>query len=217
MPGSRISGWWLFPRNAGDRRLRRELIISYSAHVFFVFIAFLLSAFSRPTKPPETVYSVRIIAAPQAKTIDKPEVERKPEPRPAVDAIPEPEPTRIKPEPKPAKKPRVEPKKTSPTGTGHITIDGSDFRDDFYLNLIYMKVYRNWIPPPGGRELKAVIYFRITRDGQVKNAKVEKRSSSANFDQKALRTILVSSPFPELPEDYSGDHLGIHFEFEHNP
>ena len=80
-----------------------------------------------------------------------------------------------------------------------------------------MKVYRNWVPQSIGREISATIYFIIMRDGRVKDAKVEKRSGVASFDQAALRTVLEASPFPELPDSYRGDHLGIHFEFVHNP
>jgi len=208
--------------------LKRELIISYSAHAIIIIIAFLITAFSRPMKLPDKVYSVQIVAAPQPEP--KKVEEKKPEPEPEPEEIPEPEPKpqiETKPEPKPNPKPQPKPepkpaevpkpKQTSPQGTGHITVDGQNFKDDYYLNLIYMKVYRNWLPPVSGREMTATIYFKILRSGDVKDAKVEKRSGASTFDERALRTILVSAPFPELPETYTGDHLGVHFEFIHNP
>ncbi len=200
--------------------MRRELIISYASHAFLIVLALIVSAFSRPMRPPDKVYSVKIIAAPQPKTVqraeDKPQPEPKPEEKPVVET--KPEQTQTKPSTKtvPRPEPKPEPKETSPRGEGHITVDGQDFKDDYYLNLIYMKVYRNWLPPSTGRKLTATVYFRILRNGEVKNAKVEKRSGVSNYDQKALRTVLVSSPFPELPESYTGDHLGVHFEFVHN-
>lgn len=202
--------------------MRRGLLISYACHAFLIVLAFLFSAFSKPLKPPDKVYSVKIVAAPQPETVRKPdkepEQEIEPEPVPEIEAKPEPKPVRKpqeKPEPKPQETP--EPKNTSSRGTGHITVDGDDFKDDYYLNLIYMKVYRNWLPPTSGREQTATVYFRILRDGEAVDAKVEKRSGSSSFDQRALRTILVSAPFPELPQTYTGDHLGVHFEFVHNP
>ncbi len=206
--------------------MKRELVISYSAHAVIIIIAFLISAFSRPMKLPDKVYNVRIIAAPQPERAvveekpeePEPEEESKPEPKPQIETRPEPKPApkpKEKPEPKPSQAP--EPKKTSPQGTGHITVDGNDFQDDYYLNLIYMKVYRNWLPPVSGREIRATVYFRILRSGEITDAKVENRSGSSNYDQRALRTILASAPFPELPESYTGDHLGVHFEFVHNP
>ncbi len=175
-------------------------------------------------EPPSKVYNVRIIAAPQPeRTVveeKKPEPEEapEPEPKPEIETQPEPKPEpkhEKQPEPKPSE--TTKPKETSPKGTGHITVDGQDFQNDYYLNLIYMKVYRNWLPPVSGRELKATVYFRILKNGEIENTKVEKRSGSLNYDQRALRTILVSAPFPELPQDFSGDHLGVHFEFVHNP
>ncbi|MCD6501498.1 TonB family protein [bacterium] len=195
--------------------MRRELIISYAGHGVLILIFFFASAFSRPKVSPQKVYMVKVIAAPQPKVVEQPEKQVEEKPKAAIKA--EPKPTkRHKPKPK-VEKPKIEPKKTSPTGKGHITVDGSAFADDFYLNLVYMKVYRNWVPQSIGREISATIYFIIMRDGRVKDAKVEKRSGVASFDQAALRTVLEASPFPELPESYRGDHLGIHFEFVHNP
>lgn len=195
--------------------MRRELIISYAGHGVLILIFFFASAFSRPKVSPQKVYMVKVIAAPQPKVVEQPEKQVEEKPKAAIKA--EPKPTkRHKPKPK-VEKPKVEPKKTSPTGKGHITVDGSAFADDFYLNLVYMKVYRNWVPQSIGREISATIYFIIMRDGRVKDAKVEKRSGVASFDQAALRTVLEASPFPELPDSYRGDHLGIHFEFVHNP
>lgn len=188
---------------------------------------FVMSAFTLPRKLPEKAYSVRIIAAPQPKIIEpeikeepklEPEPKPEPEPVPQIQAQPEPsEQKRKQPKKEPTPKPaQVKPKETSPIGTGHITIDGPQLANDYYLNLIYMKVYRNWIPPSTSARLSATIYFWITRDGEVRNAKVEKRSGNNAFDEQALRTILASSPFPELPAEYSRDHLAVHFEFVHN-
>ncbi len=194
--------------------MRRELLISYTAHGVLILLAFIITAFSKPMKLPEKVYNVRIIAAPRPE-VTKP-IETKPEEKQDIEAVPEPKPI-SKPEPKPAPKPPPEPQRTTEGGQGHITVDGADFKDDYYLNLIYMKVYRNWIAPATGKKLSTTIYFQITKVGEVKNAKIETRSGSSSYDQKALRTVLASSPFPELPQSYTGDHLGVHFEFVHNP
>jgi len=196
--------------------LRREFLISCIGHIAIVLIAFLVSAFTKPMELPQKVYTVKIIAAPRPEAIEKSEVKPEPEPVPEIQAEPKPVP-KPKPKPKSEPKPQEPEDKTSPTGKGHITVDGPDLVDDFYLNLIYMKVYRNWIPPSTGRKLSTTIYFLITRGGQVKNAKVEKRCGTPSFDQKALRTVLSASPFPDLPESYTGDHLSIHCEFVHNP
>ncbi len=203
--------------------MRRELIISYASHALLIVIFMFISAFSKSKEPPQKVYSVRILAAPQPEVVQRVDQapEEEPEPKDVIQAVPEP---KAKPKPKPktepkpkqAEKPTVKPKETSTSGEGHITVDGT-FNDDFYLNLIYMKVYRNWIPPSTSAELKATVFFRILPNGNVEGAKVEVRSGMSSYDQLALRTVLASAPFPELPDHYSSDHLGIHFEFVHNP
>ncbi|MCK5833470.1 cell envelope integrity protein TolA [bacterium] len=204
--------------------MRRELIISYASHILLILIFIFVSAFSKPKEPPTKVYSVRILAAPQPEVIKTPETKPQNDPEPAPKEVIEAKPipktkpkttTKPKPKPKQTEQPVAKPKETSLSGEGHITVDGA-FNDDFYLNLIYMKVYRNWVPPATSAQLKTTIYFRILKNGEIEGAKVEKRSGMSSYDQQSLRTVLSSVPFPELPTDYTGDHLGIHFEFAHN-
>jgi len=184
----------------------------------------IITGFSKPQLPPQKVYSVKILAAPQPETPKvKPEPEPKqevePEPEPVIEPEPEAQPkVETKPKEKPKEKEKPSQKKNENTqGEGHITVDGADFDNDYYLGLIYRKVYRNWITPSTASKLSATVYFQLTREGEVENARLEKRSGSPSYDRKALRTILASSPFPGLPDDYNGDMLGIHFEFTHNP
>ncbi|HHS50164.1 MAG TPA: hypothetical protein ENN07_03525, partial [candidate division Zixibacteria bacterium] len=69
--------------------MRRELLISYSAHAVLILFFVLVSAFSRPMELPQRVYSVRIVAAPQPEVVRQPEQypETPPEPEPAQQVI----------------------------------------------------------------------------------------------------------------------------------
>ena len=104
-------------------------------------------------------------------------------------------------------------------GDASVRVDGADFRNDFYLNLIITKIAKFWRNPlrRGGRKVSAVIYFRIHRDGSVSDITLEKRSGNTLFDTAALRATNSASPLPPLPDTYSGDFIGVHFEFEHRP
>jgi TonB family protein len=78
-----------------------------------------------------------------------------------------------------------------------------------YLPLVREKIARNWNPPPGVREAKSKVTFRILRSGRVGEVKLQESSGNFYFDQAANRSILLSSPFPQLPDEYPREYLEI--------
>ncbi len=104
------------------------------------------------------------------------------------------------------------------TRSTDLKVEG-DFRFAYYLAALRNKIGSRWVPPPGmnpqGRPVRAVLYFRITRDGQITLAQVEASSGYAFFDQTALRALLSATPLPPLPAGFSDTYLGVHFGFEY--
>ena len=207
--------------------MRKPFFISLGIHLGILFLMYVAALFSAPMKPPQKIYSVRILAAPQPEPSKKVRVEQTPQKKKTPPKKPKPKvvktvrkksrrkKTKPKPEPQKSQKPAA--KRTFAQGTAAIQVEGKNFADDFYLNLIITKIANNWLNPlRGGRKISAVIYFRIQRDGTVTDVKVEKSSGNALFDQSALRAVMASSPLPALPESYTGDFLGVHFMFEHS-
>jgi len=78
-----------------------------------------------------------------------------------------------------------------------------------YLPLVREKISRNWNPPPGVREARSKVIFRILRSGRVGEVKLQESSGNFYFDQAANRSILSSSPFPQLPEEYPREYLEV--------
>jgi TonB family protein len=98
-----------------------------------------------------------------------------------------------------------------------VATDG-DFRWSYYLAAIRNKIGSRWVPPPGmesGGMVKAKLYFRISRDGQISVARIESSSGHAFFDQTAMRALLAATPLPPLPAEYTDGYLGVHFGFEY--
>lgn len=93
-----------------------------------------------------------------------------------------------------------------------------DFRFAYYLAALRNKIGSRWVPPQGvggrGRTVKAIVYFRVHRDGQVSQTSVETSSGYAFFDQTALRALLAAAPLPPLPAGFPDNYLGVHFGFE---
>ncbi len=120
-----------------------------------------------------------------------------------------------KPEEKAASQPAPVPAAPVKTQSTAIVPDVNDFPFLYYLNIIQKKVTANWnFDYEGTVHQKVVVFFKIDKTGKVYDQKVEKSSGIAFLDQSAVRAVLLSSPFPPLPEEYSGNFLGVHFGFE---
>ncbi|MCD6418994.1 TonB C-terminal domain-containing protein [bacterium] len=204
--------------------MKKPFFISLGIHIGIFIILYIVCRLLLEKKKTRKVYSVKIISAPQPepeKTVveekSKKVEEKKPKTRVEKESKKKrKKSTKKKPqkESKPAQKKKT--KKNLARGSASIDIEGQNFSDDFYLNLIMTKIANNWLNPlRGGRKMSVTIYFRIQKNGTVSDVKVEKKSGNSLLDQSALRAVLASSPLPPLPESYSGDFLGVHFEFEH--
>jgi periplasmic protein TonB len=104
----------------------------------------------------------------------------------------------------------------APTKTQSTTImpDVNDFHFPYYLNIIQKRVSANWnFDYSGAAHQKVVVFFKIDKAGKVYDQKIEQSSGISFLDQSALRAVLLSSPFPQLPESYSGSFLAVHFGF----
>jgi len=99
-----------------------------------------------------------------------------------------------------------------------VSVDNPDFQFTYYLVIIQSKIASNWNPPFSGgktdRRPKTLLHFRILRNGQVRDVRVETSSGASLLDQSAVRAISMSNPLPPLPQRFLDDSLGVHFSFE---
>jgi TonB family protein len=99
-----------------------------------------------------------------------------------------------------------------------VSVDNPDFQFTYYIVIIQNKIASNWNPPFAGgktdRGPKTLVHFRILRNGQVRDVRVESSSGASLLDQSAVRAISMSNPLPPLPQRFSDDSLGVHFSFE---
>ena len=101
-------------------------------------------------------------------------------------------------------------------GISSAQVDAYNFGSPYYLSLVFGKIRDTWENPlQSSSTLMTTIYFRILRDGNIVETKVEKTSGIDLFDQSAMRAIISSAPFPPLPNEFTGEYLGIHLEFEY--
>jgi TonB family protein len=62
--------------------------------------------------------------------------------------------------------------------------------------------------------VRAVVYFRVGRGGEISGLRIETPSGQELFDGSSLRAVTLSDPLPPLPLGFPGGDLGIHFGFE---
>lgn len=100
----------------------------------------------------------------------------------------------------------------SPLGTtafgSRIGVDNPEFTYGYYLDQLLSRIDAQWQRPNMG-EVKAVIHFRIARDGSIDELRVAESSGYNSFDFAALRAVQNAAPFQPLPRGYRGDSLGI--------
>lgn len=107
-------------------------------------------------------------------------------------------------------------------GTGSGTGDPfgvGNFPFQFYLQMISDKITANWfqslVDPGVGGLLQTQVYFRIYKNGQISDVRIDVSSGVESFDLSARRAIQSSAPFAALPNEYDGQYLGITLVFEH--
>lgn len=95
-----------------------------------------------------------------------------------------------------------------------IMIENANFKYSYYTNSIVKKIGRYWQWSSVSSSFRAVVYFKIARDGSVYDIKIKESSKDENFDQNALRAVQLAGPFAPLPEGYLEEDLGVYFEFK---
>jgi TonB family protein len=87
-----------------------------------------------------------------------------------------------------------------------------------YTNIIVERIKGKWFIPSNLRNSRGntTVIFYIDRDGQFMDARIVMSSGSNSLDLAALNAVIESNPFPPLPEDFPGDHVGAKFIFSYN-
>jgi len=90
-----------------------------------------------------------------------------------------------------------------------------------YLEQILMIVRNNWyavIPESArlGEQGRCSIVFDIQKDGSVPKLELVSSSGKQPLDLAAESGIRASTPFPPLPQEFTGTHLLLQFNFFYN-
>jgi protein TonB len=99
-------------------------------------------------------------------------------------------------------------------GVGVNSAFGNEF--GAYADLVVQRVTQKWDTNGlAGQHLPmAVITFKISRDGSVKNPQIAQHSGNSTLDFSALRAVTDAGPFPPLPPNYRGSDADVELRFQ---
>ncbi len=163
---------------------------------------------------------------------EEPEPAPPKEPEPEKPAKPEPEPVFVEkpaktarapekrekapaPAPAPAPRQRQGSPEGSPTGTSAFGatavagLDNPDFVYNYYIEQMVALIGANWVRPPVGKGVEAMLHFRIGRRGEISELEIVATSGHSSFDLAGLRAVRQADPLPPLPNSFRGDSLGV--------
>jgi len=221
-------------REARTSAFRRALAVAAVAHLAVALAVWGGARIAARPKPVEYV-AVQIVPAARLGVQTprpeppKPEPAVKPEPKPApkseskAPVLPDPKAKKEprKPEPKPAATPEPAPPEPAvqgnPRGTeaglslgaALASLDNPNFTYGYYVDQMLALISTNWVRPPVGSGVEAIVYYRIQRDGRVTELRIVHSSGINSFDLAVLRAVQSSSPLPPLPRGFKDGSLGV--------
>jgi TonB family protein len=222
----------------GKEPVSQNIAVLISVMVHGMAIIFIgLSALLTPHRPSAVpVFEIVNLEKPKLRPLT-PKTIKPPEPPP-----PEPEPVKPPEAPKLTPKPTnaVQPKKPEPKVTKPKEDDEpkpvkevaqeqqvlpqpevsvsvpQDPRLSFWAARVKKKVDQLWNPPSGidvAGKVKAVITFRVSRDGTITSQSVSESSGNSSLDDLALMTIKRLETVPPIPPNFPNDEIEVGCEF----
>ena len=206
--------------------MKREFLGSLAVHFIIIIFIVLLSSSSARVKGYPTVYRVNLVSLPKASAATVTEVKTLKAKEKGVAFKPVKKATQKEISPdkqvledlkkEEAEKSSKEESKAG-EGIGSAVLEGKGLENSYYVDLMLQKIKESWRNPVKGGLLKATVYFKILRNGEIINAEIEVPSGVSIFDQSAVRAVISASPLPPLPSQFTSEYLGVHLEFEYTP
>lgn len=116
--------------------------------------------------------------------------------------------------PGPQGSPTGDPRSSFTQGAAVLGVEDPSFTYGYYLDRLVVSVRSQWVRPPLGSGVEAVVHFRIREDGSVQNVRIARSSGYNSFDLAALRAVQAAAPLPPLPRSYQKDSLGVNLVFQ---
>jgi TonB family protein len=84
-----------------------------------------------------------------------------------------------------------------------------------YMADLQRRIKRAWFPPKGNESKRVVVLFKVHKQGELSNLRLQGSSGVAVADQAALAAVQNAAPFRPLPPG-APDDVDIQFTFDYN-
>ena len=95
----------------------------------------------------------------------------------------------------------------------NVQLENKDFKYPYYLKTISRRINQNWQWVKTYGKLRAVIVFKIARDGLIFDISLRESSGDDSFDKTALRAVERAGFISPLPQEFEKEYLEVGFEF----
>ena len=99
-------------------------------------------------------------------------------------------------------------------GQAFFNIENYDLKP--WAKRVLLSIQKNWVIPMATEttvDQPVEIIIVIEKNGKISSLKVKQSSNSDTFDQAALNALRLSSPLPNLPQDFPNKNLEARFTF----
>lgn len=91
----------------------------------------------------------------------------------------------------------------------------SNFPYPWYITTLRTRLFESWQSQDvTSKNLKAVVRFRILRNGVIDKIQIDKTSGNRLFDQSVVMAVSEIKQLGPLPDDFFEDYLTVYVEFK---
>ena len=102
---------------------------------------------------------------------------------------------------------------------GSASFKVKDYDISPWAKIVVDRIQKNWILSPSQKVIargEVEILVIIEKSGELSSVEITKSSEIQLLDQTALKALNMSSPFPELPDDFPNKTLEAYFVFSYD-
>jgi TonB family protein len=105
---------------------------------------------------------------------------------------------------------------SGPVGQSQAFFNIENYDLSPWAKRVLLSIQKNWLIPTATEESvdqPVEITVVIEKNGKISSIKVKQSSNSDTFDQAAVNALRLSSPLPNLPQDFPNKNLEARFMF----
>lgn len=83
-----------------------------------------------------------------------------------------------------------------------------------YMSSVRSKISKTWSPPNVLEQGHAGVVFQLDKNGNVISSYIKESSGNTLYDESALHSVQMASPYPSFPENASRETITVMYSFD---